>query len=196
MNYWKAKVLPKINKFLEKKSTKKVAAAEACKTFDDSKEDISKEFEEKKTELQTKVLEIYEASSTGIKTCVKERKDEGIKKNSAAVTKFLEELVKIDFPGSKPVYEASTKFGPTLVSSPIFFLFEKISTYVVIVDKEVEVPPPTTEETSGKEKEVVEIEEKKEEEEIKVPVEEVVVPEPVPAPCEPTKVVEADPPKP
>ena len=120
MGYWKSKVLPKIKKVFEKNGTKKsAAAAEACKSFDESKvcylkstsfylqtkkkkkknlktffdvfihayvknslkkgsycclicvylvqEQITKEFEEKKTELQPKVLEIYEASSVEIK---------------------------------------------------------------------------------------------------------------------------------
>ena len=67
MGYWKTKVLPKIKKVFEKNSTKKTAAAEATKSFDESKEVINKEFEEKKTELQTKALVVYEASSTEIK---------------------------------------------------------------------------------------------------------------------------------
>lgn len=103
MGYWKSKLLPKIKKVFEKNGSKK-AAAEACKSFDDSKvgfcfpyfssiglfffflymfsfcisslwlppsvgikEVISKELEEKKTELQPKVVEVYEASSTEIK---------------------------------------------------------------------------------------------------------------------------------
>ena len=37
MGYWKSKVLPKIKKIFEKSGTKKTAAAEACKSFDDSK---------------------------------------------------------------------------------------------------------------------------------------------------------------
>lgn len=38
MGYWKSKVLPKIKKVFEKKDTKKsAAAAEACKSFDESK---------------------------------------------------------------------------------------------------------------------------------------------------------------
>ncbi|KAJ4702777.1 Plasma membrane-associated cation-binding protein 1 [Melia azedarach] len=105
MGYWKSKVLPKIKKVFEKNGTKKAAAAEASKSFDDSKEEINKEFEEKKTELQPKVLEIYVASSAEIKGLVKEPKEEGLKKNSTAVNIFLEELVKIE---EKPA-EAETK---------------------------------------------------------------------------------------
>ncbi|OVA01374.1 DREPP family [Macleaya cordata] len=211
MGYWKTKVLPKIKKVFEKNG-KKAAAAEACKSFDDSKEVINKEFEEKKPELHTKVVEIYEASSTEIKTLVKERKDVGIKKNSAAVHKFLEELVKIEFPGSKPVCEASTKLGPALVSGPVLFLFEKVSTFVATTDEEkttTATAATTTEEeeetTSGtKEKEIV-IEEgttKVVEEEIKstaAPEEEkiepaaVVADEPAPVHCEPAKTEEAEP---
>lgn len=36
MGYWKSKVLPKIKKVFDKNGNKK-AAAEACKSFDDSK---------------------------------------------------------------------------------------------------------------------------------------------------------------
>ncbi|KAF8390835.1 hypothetical protein HHK36_023134 [Tetracentron sinense] len=189
MGYWKSKVLPKIKKVFEKDGTKKAAAAEACKSFDDSKEEISKEFEEKKTELHPKVTEIYEASSAEIKILVKEPKEAGIKKSSTAVHKFLEELVKIDFPGSKQVCEASSKLGPVMVSGPVLFLFEKVSTFVVTEEKKVEPPPPTTvaeEETSGKEKEIAIEEEKEKEDEVKAE----------PTPSEPAKVEEAEPVKP
>jgi len=37
MGYWTTKVLPKIKKVFEKNSTKKTAAAEVSKTFDESK---------------------------------------------------------------------------------------------------------------------------------------------------------------
>jgi len=97
MGYWTSKVLPKIKKVFDKNGTKKAAAAEAIKSFDDSKEDINKEFEEKKAELQPKVIEIYEASSTEIKTLVKEPKEAGLKKHSTLVVKFLEEQQKLSF---------------------------------------------------------------------------------------------------
>ncbi|KAE9594254.1 hypothetical protein Lal_00001182 [Lupinus albus] len=169
MGYWKTKVLPKIKKVFEKDGAKKAfAAAEISKSFDDSKEEHNKSFEEKKSELQSKVVEIYEASSTEIKSLVKERDEAGLKKHSKEVNKFLQELVKIDFPGSKPVSEASSKFGPALVSGPVFFVFEKVSTFIVTEEK-VEIPAPTEtkteEETSTiKEREIVIEEEKKEEE--------------------------------
>ncbi|RYR13271.1 hypothetical protein Ahy_B04g070361 isoform A [Arachis hypogaea] len=157
MGYWKSKVLPKIKKVFDKNSTKKSGAAEASKLFDDSKEEYNKAFEEKKTELQTKVTEVYEASSAEVKSLVKEPNEAGLKKNSTSVQKFLEELVKIDFPGSKPVSEACSKFGPALVPGPVSFVFEKVSTFIVTEEKAEEVPPTTTtEETSGvKEREIV-----------------------------------------
>ncbi|RWV77359.1 hypothetical protein GW17_00061826 [Ensete ventricosum] len=34
------------------------------------------------------------------------------------------------FPGSKPVSEAATKYGPALVSGPVFFIFEKVCTFL------------------------------------------------------------------
>ncbi|CAL9179137.1 unnamed protein product [Musa hybrid cultivar] len=127
VNYWKSKVLPTIKKVFDRNG-KKAAAAEACKSFDESKEDISKEFEEKKTDLQPKVVEIYEASAVEIKTLVKKPTGSGLKKKSTVVIKFIEELVKIEFPGSKPVSEAAAKYGPGLVSGPVIFLFEQVST--------------------------------------------------------------------
>ncbi|KAG1335039.1 Plasma membrane-associated cation-binding protein 1 [Cocos nucifera] len=160
MGYWKSKLLPKIKKVFEKNG-KKAAAAEACKSFDDSKEEIDKEFEEKKTELQPKVVEIYEASSAEIKSVVKERTEAGVKKNSTAVTKFLEELVKIEFPGSKAASEAATKCGPSYVTGPIFFIFEKVSTFVVTEEAPATAAEPA--ESSSKEEAPPGSEEKKEE---------------------------------
>ncbi|KAI3776840.1 hypothetical protein L1987_46630 [Smallanthus sonchifolius] len=170
MGHWKSTVVPKFKKLFEKNNVKKAAAAEACKTFDEAKDDYSKEFEEKKAELQAKVIEIYDASTTQIKAVVKERKDGALKKVSAGVEKLLEELSKIEFPGSKQAHEACTKFGPAYVEGPVFFVFKKVSTFILVEETKEEAPPvaePETvapvEETSGKEKEVVVEEEKKEE---------------------------------
>ncbi|KAK1369359.1 Plasma membrane-associated cation-binding protein 1 [Heracleum sosnowskyi] len=206
MGYWQTKVVPRIKKVFEKNSGKKAAAAEACKSFDDSKEDYSKVFEEKKAEFEAKVTELYDKLAAEIKALIKEPKPAGLKKHSAAVEKFLEELSSFEFPGSKPAYEASTKFGATYVSGPIFYVFEKVSTYVVVEEKkEEEVPaaeaPPaatTTEETSGtEEKKEIAVEEEKKE----VAVEPVPEPEKTTeaAPAEPAKAEEcapAEPPKP
>ena len=140
VNYWKEKILPKIKKVFEKNGAKKAAAAEATKTFDDSKEVYTKEFEEKKTELQPKVVEIYEATSTEVKGLIKTPIDSGLKKHSAAVQKFLDELVKIEFPGSKAVSEACSNFGPAYVSGPVSYVFEKVSTFIVVEEKKEEAP--------------------------------------------------------
>ncbi|KAF3634061.1 Plasma membrane-associated cation-binding protein 1 [Capsicum annuum] len=169
MGYWKAKVLPKIKMIFEKNGPKKAAAAEASKTFDETKEQYNKEFEEKKAELQPKVVEIYEAAAVEIKTLVKEPKDAGLKKHSAGVQKFLDELVKIEFPGSKAVSEASSNFGPSYVSGPIRFVFEKVSTFIVIPEEEkkkeeepapVDVAPADVEATTATSAEEVEVKEK------------------------------------
>ncbi|NP_001311777.1 plasma membrane-associated cation-binding protein 1-like [Nicotiana tabacum] len=171
MGYWQAKVVPKFKQIFDKNGPKKAAAAEACKTFDEAKEQYSKEFEEKKTELQPKVVEIYEAAAVEIKTLVKGPKVSGLKKHSTQVQKFLDELVKIEFPGSKAVSEASSNFGPSYVSGPVLFVFEKVSTFIVTEDKkEEEAAASEAEATTAapvevKEKEiVVEAEAKKEEE--------------------------------
>ncbi|KAL2474670.1 Plasma membrane-associated cation-binding protein 1 [Abeliophyllum distichum] len=171
VNYWKSKVLPTIKKVFDKNGPKKAAAAETCKLFDENKEQYTKEFEDKKTELQPKVVEIYEASSTEIKTLVKEPKEADLKKHSAAVQKFLDELAKIEFPGTKSVCEAATKVGPAYLPGPVFFLFEQVSTFIVTEEKKEEAVPPaevtpekTAEDTGeAKEKDIVVEEPKKEE---------------------------------
>ncbi|PWZ20033.1 Plasma membrane-associated cation-binding protein 1 [Zea mays] len=97
MDIWKSKVLPKIKLVFVKSAGKKAAAAaELVKSFDESKEGIDGEFQEKKADLQPKVVEIYESAPAPLKVLIKERsKVSGIKKNSAAITKFFEELAKI-----------------------------------------------------------------------------------------------------
>ncbi|XP_010445250.1 PREDICTED: plasma membrane-associated cation-binding protein 1 [Camelina sativa] len=172
MGYWNSKVVPKFKKLFEKNSAKKAAAAEACKTFDESKETINKEVEEKKTALQPKVVETYEATSAEVKALVRDPKEAGLKKNSAAVVKYLEELVKIEFPGSTAVKDASSTYGANYVARPITFLFEKVCVFLPeeVKTREIVVEEPTkteepakteepvkTEETSGeKEKDIVE----------------------------------------
>uniref|UniRef100_A0A2N9IME6 Plasma membrane-associated cation-binding protein 1 n=1 Tax=Fagus sylvatica TaxID=28930 RepID=A0A2N9IME6_FAGSY len=152
---WKAKVLPK---------TAKAAAAEACKFFDESKEQINKEFEEKKSELQPKVLEIYEASSVEIKTLVKEPKEAGLKKHFLPVHEFLEEL---SFPDQNQYPKHLQSMVQHRFPGPIFFVFEKVSTFIVTEEK-VEPPPEattTTEEgASGIDREIIIVEEEKKEE--------------------------------
>ncbi|KAI3794729.1 hypothetical protein L1987_37365 [Smallanthus sonchifolius] len=177
MGYWKSTVVPKFKKLFEKNNTKKIAAAEACKSFDEAKEEYNKEFEEKKTELQTKVIEIYEASTTEIKELVKGPKDASLKKNATGVTKFFEELSKIEFPGSKPVHEACSKFGPTLVQGPVFFVFEKVSTFIVVEEKE----------TKDKDVAVETVEEEKKEEVVTLAEPPKAAVEEVAAPAEPPK---------
>ncbi|PNX87821.1 plasma membrane-associated cation-binding protein [Trifolium pratense] len=121
---------------------------------------------------------------------VKARDEAGLKKHSTEVHKFIEELVKI---------------------GPIFFIFEKVSTFIVTEEKVEEVPPKTEEETSGvKDREIVVEEEKKEEisekiesvdenVERKAKAAEDIAPPPADKqeekPVEPTAVEQAEPPK-
>ncbi|OAY80473.1 Plasma membrane-associated cation-binding protein 1 [Ananas comosus] len=159
MGYWKSKVAPKIKKIFDKDG-KKAAAADFSKSF--NKDEISKEVEEKKSELQPKVVVVYEAASAEIKTLVKERKQSGVKKHSLAVAKFLQELITIEFPGAKKVSEAAAASAPALVAGPVLFVFEKVSGFVV-----TEVPtaaaeaPVATEETASREVAAVVMGEKK-----------------------------------
>nr|AMQ48928.1 cation-binding protein [Saccharum hybrid cultivar ROC22] len=160
MDIWKSKVLPKIKLVFVKSGGKKAAAAaELVKSFDESKEGINGEFQEKKADLQPKVVEIYESAPAPLKVLIKERsKVSGIKKNSAAITKFFEELTKIEFPGAKQVSDGISKVGPALLSGPIFATFETVSTLLPVAAEEA-----TTKEAPAAAKEEAAVEEKKEE---------------------------------
>ncbi|KAK8970359.1 Plasma membrane-associated cation-binding protein 1 [Platanthera guangdongensis] len=166
MGFWKTKVLPKIRLVFEIKNGSKKAAAEASKSFDDSKEAINKELEEKKVELQPKVLGVYEASSADIKALIKEHTEEGVQKKAAVVTTFLADLVKIDFPGSKQITDAVTKFGAGSVSAPVVFILEKVSTFIPV--EEVSSVQQDAGETEREVAVVVEEEKKTEDAEKKV----------------------------
>ncbi|KAF8647184.1 hypothetical protein HU200_065466 [Digitaria exilis] len=152
MDTWKSKVLPKIKLIFAKSTGKKAAAAaELVKAFDESKEGIKGEFEEKKADLQPKVVEIYESAPAPLKVLIKERsKVSGIKKNSAAITKFFEDLAKIEFPGAKQVSEGIPKVGPTLLSGPIFATFEKVSKLLPVAAEETPKDAAAAEEAAEK----------------------------------------------
>lgn len=151
---WKTKVLPGLNKIFDKDG-KKAAAVGFLKSF--NKEEIGKEIEDKKTELEPKVVEAYEASPPEVKALFKDKKPVKIsKKNSAAVTKFLDELAKIDFPGAKVVSEAVAKSGTTPLSPAITFILDKVAPFI---PKEEPKAEPAAEATSRE----VAVEEKKEE---------------------------------
>jgi len=158
---WKTKVLPGLNKIFDKDG-KKAAAVEFLKSF--NKEDISKEVEDKKTELEPKVVEVIEASPPEIKGVLKDKKPAKIKKNSVAVTKFLDELAKIEFPGAKLVSEAVAKSGTTPLSPAIVFILDKVAPFVPEPKEEPKAEPEVAaapaEETTTRE---VAVEEKKEE---------------------------------
>jgi len=156
---WKTKVLPGLSKIFDKDG-KKAAAVEFLKTF--NKDDITKEVEDKKTELEPKVAEIVEASPPEIKAVIKDKKPAKIKKNSVAVTKFLDELAKIEFPGAKLVSDAVAKSGTTPLSPAIVFILDKVAPFVPEPKEEPKAEPePAAAETTTRD---VAVEEKKEEE--------------------------------
>ncbi|CAL4978784.1 unnamed protein product [Urochloa decumbens] len=157
--YWKTKVLPGITKIFDKDG-KKAAAADFLKSF--NKEEIGKEIEDKKTELEPKVVEAYEASPPEVKALFKDNKPVKIsKKNSAAATKFLDELAKIEFPGAKLVSEAVAKSGTTPLSPAITFILEKVAPFIPKEEpKAAEPEPAAAAEATSRE---VAVEEKKEE---------------------------------
>ncbi|KAJ1279009.1 hypothetical protein BS78_04G122400 [Paspalum vaginatum] len=165
MDIWKSKVLPKIKLIFVKTGGKKAAAAaELVKAFDESKDGINGEFEEKKADLQPKVVEIYESVPAPLKVLIKERsKVSGIKKNSAAITKFFEDLAKIEFPGAKQVSEGISKVGPALLSGPIFATFEKVSMLLPVAAEEAPKEAPVVTEEAATAKDEAVVEEKKEE---------------------------------
>jgi len=156
---WKTKVLPGLSKIFDKDG-KKAAAAEFLKSF--NKEDISKEIEDKKTELEPKVVEVIEASPPEIKAVIKDKKPAKIKKNSVAVTKFLEELAKIEFPGAKLVSDAVAKSGTTPLSPAIVFILDKVAPFVPEPKEEPKAEPEAAAPAEETTREVA-VEEKKEE---------------------------------
>ncbi|OEL25601.1 Plasma membrane-associated cation-binding protein 1 [Dichanthelium oligosanthes] len=204
MDTWKSKVLPKIKLIFAKTGGKKAAAAaELVKSFDESKEGINGEFEEKKADLQPKIVEIYESAPAPLKVLIKERsKVSVIKKNSAAITKFFEDLAKIEFPGAKQVSEGISKVGPALLSGPIFSTFEKVSTLLPVAaeeqPKEAEATAAATEEAAAEKKDDAAVEEKKEEaageKKEEAPVAEEEKKEEAPAATEETAAAESAPP--
>ncbi|KAJ0242532.1 Plasma membrane-associated cation-binding protein 2 [Hirschfeldia incana] len=170
MGYWKSRVVPTIKKMFERSPTKKVVVVEASKslTFDDSKEAINKEIEEKRTELEAKVVEIYEATSAEFKALVREPTEDGLTKHSAEVHKFLEALVEIGFPGSKAACDTSPASSGTVI-----FIFEKVclllpaaekSREVEVVEGFVKADETSKEEGTKNSEKELEIEEEKREE--------------------------------
>jgi len=146
---WKTKVLPGLNKIFDKDG-KKAAAAEFLKSF--NKEEIGKEIEDKKTELEPKVVEAYEASPPEVKALFKDKKPVKItKKNSAAATKFLDELAKIEFPGAKLVRDAVAKSGTTPLSPAITFILDKVAPFIPKEEPKAE-PEATSREVAVEEK--------------------------------------------
>ncbi|XP_062188914.1 salt stress root protein RS1-like [Phragmites australis] len=155
---WKTKVLPGLTKIFDKDG-KKAAAAEFLKSF--NKEEITKEIEDKKAELEPKVVEAYEASPAEVKALFKDKKPAKVsKKNSAAVTKFLEELAKIEFPGAKLVSDAVAKSGTAPLSPAIAFILDKVAPFIPKEEPKAEPEPPAAAEATSRE---VVVEEKKEE---------------------------------
>ncbi|KAL6850179.1 hypothetical protein ACP4OV_020806 [Aristida adscensionis] len=156
---WKTKVLPGLTKIFDKDG-KKAAAVEFLKSF--NKEELGKEIEDKKTELEPKVVEAYEASPPEVKALFKDKKPAKItKKNSPAVTKLLEELAKIEFPGAKAVSDAVAKSGTTPLSSAITFILEKVASFIPKEEPKAAEPEPAAAEATTRE---VAVEEEKKEE--------------------------------
>ncbi|RZS27948.1 hypothetical protein BHM03_00061484, partial [Ensete ventricosum] len=221
VNYWKTKVLPKIKKVFDRNG-KKAAAAEACKSFDESKVGAfgfsffylfflviytfssgchrrrsPRSWRRRRQSSSPKSLRSMKPllwRSRSIFPSSTEKKiptELGLKKKSAVVIKFIEELVKIEFPGAKPVSEAASKHGPALVSGPVIFIFEKVSTLLPAEpEPEPEPEPAAAIETTSKEiTPEAAVESKKEEAEKAeeeapappAPAEEALAPEPEPA---------------
>jgi hypothetical protein len=59
---------------------------------------------------------------------IKEKNASWIKNNAAGVTKFIEDLAKIDFPRVKEVSEGiAHQVGPALLSNPLFATIDKVA---------------------------------------------------------------------
>ncbi|XP_057861568.2 plasma membrane-associated cation-binding protein 1 [Cryptomeria japonica] len=142
MTYWKAKLLPRIKKYFGKGPKK--GAVEAAKSFEQSKESIENEIQEKKAELEPKVVEIYKDSKPETKMLLKEPSEERVKKQGQAIVDLLQRLVEIGCPGAQVLKETGDKYGAASMSVQIAFLFEKISPFVsneeapsVVVEEEI-----------------------------------------------------------
>lgn len=144
MSYWKSRVLPKLKKLLKKGP--KGQAAEACRSFNKSKDSISKEIEENKEVLQPKVVAIYQASNNETKGLLKDPTEAGVTEFIEAVQNLLIELSDAGCPGAQTLSDASTKHGPSAMSEPIVFLLSKLTVFVSAEDPVVipsDEPKPT-----------------------------------------------------
>eukprot|EP00250_Pteridium_aquilinum_P013418 c21331_g1_i1 orf=421-978(-) len=141
MSYWKSKVLPKLKKLLKKGP--KGQAAEACRSFNKSKDSIAKEIEENKEVLQTKVVAIYQSSSNEAKGLLKEPTESGVTEFIEVVQNLLIELSDAGCPGAQSLSDAATKHGPSAMSEPIVFLFSKLTVFVAAEDAVVASDEPT-----------------------------------------------------
>lgn len=151
MNYWKSKVLPRLKNLLKKRP--KSPSVEACKSFDKSKDSIAKEIEEKKEELQTKVVTIYQSSSNEAKGLLKDPTESGVIELIEVVQNLLIELSDAGCPGAQSLSDAATKHGPSAMSEPIVFLLSKLTVFVateeapVIASEEPKTEAPAAEAT-------------------------------------------------
>ncbi|KAJ7539949.1 hypothetical protein O6H91_11G116600 [Diphasiastrum complanatum] len=153
MSYLKAKFLPRIKKFFEK--SKKKGSSEAIKEFDSSKESISKELEERKGEIQPKVVEIYKSSGDKTKILLKDPSPSAIDADPALVQGLLKELATAGFPGATTLSDSVAKFGTAALAGPITFLLSKASVFVQdepspIIAKAID-PPISAAETKSEE---------------------------------------------
>lgn len=130
MTYWKSKVLPKIKKYFGKGDANSKGAAEAAKSFNKAKNSIEKEIEEKKPELEPKIIEIYQDSKPETKLLFKEPTEDKVKQNAQAVQDLLQRLVEAGCPGAQILKEAGDKYGTALLSSQIQYLLGKLSPFV------------------------------------------------------------------
>lgn len=90
---------------------------------------------------------------------------------------YICKITLAEFPGSKPVSDAVSKFGPGYVSAPILFLLEKVTTFLPAEELAV-----AAKEISAAEKEVVITEELKKAEESVEKIEDKKVEETIPPP--------------
>lgn len=151
MSYWKSKVLPRLKSLLKKRP--KSQSVEACKSFDKSKDSIAKEIEEKKEELQTKVVTIYQSSSNEAKLLLKDPTESGVIDFIEVVQNLLIELSDAGCPGAQSLSDAATRHGPSAMSEPIVFLLSKLTVFVaaeeapVIPSEEPKTEHPAAEAT-------------------------------------------------
>ncbi|KAJ7526460.1 hypothetical protein O6H91_16G007400 [Diphasiastrum complanatum] len=125
-SYWK-----KLTKRLFEKKPKKKGASDVIREFDESKEMISKELEEKKGEFKEKVSLLYKTSETKTQILMKKPDDSIVEEHALHTLNLIQDLAKAGFPGASILSESLARYGAAALPGPSTFLLLKASVFVI-----------------------------------------------------------------